>query len=32
MLVSRPYGDVPRFQDAAASLVESLSSPPALQN
>ena len=32
MLVSRPYGDVPRFQDAAAGLVESLSSPPALQN
>ena len=32
MLVSRPYGDVPRFQDAAASLVESLSSPPAVQN
>jgi TetR/AcrR family transcriptional repressor of nem operon len=27
MLVSRPYGDVPRFQDAAASLVESLTSP-----
>jgi TetR/AcrR family transcriptional repressor of nem operon len=27
MLVTRPYGDVPRFQDAAASLVESLTSP-----
>jgi len=28
MLVARPYDDVPRFQDAAASLVESLTSPP----
>ena len=30
MLVTRPYGDVPRFQDAAASLVESLTSPSAV--
>jgi hypothetical protein len=24
MLVARPYGDIPRFQDAAASLLASL--------
>jgi TetR/AcrR family transcriptional regulator, transcriptional repressor for nem operon len=30
MLVTRPYDDVPRFQDAAASLVESLTSPAAV--
>ena len=30
MLVTRPYDDVPRFQDAAASLVESLTSPSAV--
>jgi TetR/AcrR family transcriptional regulator, transcriptional repressor for nem operon len=32
MLVTRPYGDVPRFQDAAASLVESLTSPSVVQD
>jgi TetR/AcrR family transcriptional repressor of nem operon len=32
MLVTRPYGDVPRFQDAAASLVESLTSPSVVRD
>ena len=32
MLVTRPYDDVPRFQDAAASLVESLTSPSAVRD
>jgi TetR/AcrR family transcriptional repressor of nem operon len=32
MLVTRPYGDVPRFQDAAASLVDSLTTAPVVQN
>jgi len=32
MLVTRPYDDVPRFQDAAASLVESLTSPSVAQD
>ena len=32
MLVTRPYGDIPRFQDAAANLVASLTSPPAIQH
>jgi len=27
MLVARPYGDIPRFQDTAANLVASLTSP-----
>jgi TetR/AcrR family transcriptional repressor of nem operon len=31
MLVARPYGDVPRFQDAAASLMTGLTSPSAIQ-
>jgi TetR/AcrR family transcriptional repressor of nem operon len=30
MLVTRPYGDIPRFQDAAASLVAGLTSPSAV--
>jgi TetR/AcrR family transcriptional repressor of nem operon len=29
MLVARPYADIPRFQDAAASLVASLTATPA---
>ena len=32
MLVTRPYDDVPRFQDAAASLVASLTSPSAVRD
>jgi TetR/AcrR family transcriptional repressor of nem operon len=32
MLVSRPYGDVPRFQGAVASLVKSLTAPSAIQD
>src|SRR5215470_1472741 len=32
MLVARPYDDVPRFQDAAASLVASLTSPSAVRD
>ena len=32
MLVTRPYGDIPRFQDAAASLMTSLTSPSAVQD
>lgn len=32
MLVTRPYGDLPRFQHAAASLVESLSSPSVVRD
>ena len=32
MLVTRPYDDVPRFQDAAASLVESLTSPSVVRD
>jgi TetR/AcrR family transcriptional repressor of nem operon len=32
MLVTRPYGDIPRFEDAAASLVEGLTSPSATQD
>jgi TetR/AcrR family transcriptional repressor of nem operon len=31
MLVTRPYGDIPRFQDAAASLITGLTSPAAVQ-
>jgi TetR/AcrR family transcriptional repressor of nem operon len=31
MLVTRPYGDIPRFQDAAASLIAGLTSPAAVQ-
>ena len=31
MLVTRPYGDIPRFQDAAASLITGLTSPTAVQ-
>jgi hypothetical protein len=31
MLVTRPYGDIPRFQDAAASFMTSLTSPPVVQ-
>jgi TetR/AcrR family transcriptional regulator, transcriptional repressor for nem operon len=31
MLVARPYGDIPRFQDAAASLMTGLTSPSAIQ-
>jgi TetR/AcrR family transcriptional repressor of nem operon len=31
MLVARPYGDVPRFQDATASLMTGLTSPSAIQ-
>jgi TetR/AcrR family transcriptional regulator, transcriptional repressor for nem operon len=29
MLVTRPYGDIPRFQDAAESLIASLATAPA---
>ena len=32
MLVARPYGDIPRFQDAAASLMTSLTSPSDVQD
>jgi hypothetical protein len=32
MLVTRPYGDIPRFQDAAASLLGSLISPSVVQD
>jgi TetR/AcrR family transcriptional repressor of nem operon len=32
MLVTRPYSDVPRFQDAAASLMESLTTPSVVQD
>ena len=32
MLVTRPYGDIPRFQDAAASLMTSLTSPSDVQD
>ncbi len=32
MLVARPYGDIPRFQETAASLVSSLTSPSAVQD
>lgn len=31
MLVTRPYGDIPRFQDAAASLMTGLTSPSVVQ-
>jgi TetR/AcrR family transcriptional regulator, transcriptional repressor for nem operon len=31
MLVTRPYGDIPRFQDAAASLIAGLTSPTLVQ-
>ena len=31
MLVTRPYGDIPRFQDAAASLISGLTSPTVVQ-
>jgi TetR/AcrR family transcriptional regulator, transcriptional repressor for nem operon len=31
MLVTRPYGDIPRFQDAAASLMTGLTSPTVVQ-
>ena len=31
MLVTRPYGDIPRFQDAAASLITGLITPAAVQ-
>lgn len=31
MLVTRPYGDIPRFQDAAASLITGLTTPTAVQ-
>ena len=31
MLVTRPYGDIPRFQDAAASLITGLTTPAAVQ-
>lgn len=31
MLVTRPYGDIPRFQDAAASLITGLTSPTVVQ-
>jgi len=32
MLVARPYGDIPRFQDAAASLVTGLTSPAGIRS
>jgi TetR/AcrR family transcriptional repressor of nem operon len=32
MLVTRPYGDIPRFQDTAANLVSGLTSVPAIQD
>jgi TetR/AcrR family transcriptional repressor of nem operon len=32
MLVTRPYDDIPRFQDAAASLVTSLTAPAAIRD
>jgi hypothetical protein len=32
MLVTRPYGDIPRFQDAAANLVAGLTSQRAIQH
>jgi TetR/AcrR family transcriptional repressor of nem operon len=32
MLVTRPYGDIPRFQDAVASLLGSLISPSVVQD
>ena len=32
MLVTRPYGDIPRFQNAAASLMTSLTSPSVVQD
>jgi len=32
MLVTRPYGDIPRFQDAAASLIAGLISPSSVQD
>ena len=31
MLVARPYGDIPRFQDAAASLMTGLTSPSVIR-
>jgi len=31
MLVTRPYGDIPRFQDAAASLITGLTTPTIAQ-
>jgi TetR/AcrR family transcriptional repressor of nem operon len=31
MLVTRPYGDIPRFQDAAASLITGLIAPSVVQ-
>lgn len=31
MLVTRPYGDIPRFHDAAASLMTGLTSPSVVQ-
>jgi len=31
MLVARPYGDIPRFQEAAASLMTGLTSPSAIR-
>ena len=32
MLVTRPYGDIPRFQDAAASLMAGLTSPAVVRD
>jgi hypothetical protein len=32
MLVTRPYGDIPRFRDTAASLLASLTTPTATQH
>jgi len=32
MLVTRPYGDIPRFQNAAASLMTGLTSPSVVQD
>ena len=31
MLVTRPYGDIPRFQDAAASIITGLTSPSVIK-
>ena len=31
MLVARPYGDIPRFQDAAASIITGLTSPSVIK-
>ena len=31
MLVARPYGDIPRFRDAAASLIAGLTPPPVIK-